>query len=149
MRLRLGCGETREDAGHLPPQRRRQGRSADPPNEVTGPTRKSRAVGRTYPDAARAHSSHPDTLRADLHASQPQPAEAAADLPYRQAQVQHRREQHVAAGAGRAIDQKNHRAIKAARYPAPKPLSTFTTATPGEQLFSIARSGATPLKEAP
>ena len=41
------------------------------------------------------------------------------------------------------------RLMLAAMYPAPKPLSMFTTATPPAQLFSIARSGARPPKLAP
>lgn len=36
-----------------------------------------------------------------------------------------------------------------AAYAAPKPLSMFTTVTPGAQLLSIASSAATPPKEAP
>ena len=37
----------------------------------------------------------------------------------------------------------------AAEYPAPKPLSMFTTVMPGEQLFNIARRAAIPPKLAP
>src|SRR2546428_12626283 len=47
---------------------------------------------------------------------------------------------------GRAEDQ---RLIWLARYPAPNPLSMFTTATPGAQAFIIPRSPATPSKLAP
>src|SRR3989338_4090220 len=36
-----------------------------------------------------------------------------------------------------------------AKYPAPNPLSMFTTTTPGEQEFSIVSKGAMPLNEAP
>ena len=34
-------------------------------------------------------------------------------------------------------------------YPAPKPLSMLTTDTPGAQLFSIARSAASPVEARP
>ena len=37
----------------------------------------------------------------------------------------------------------------AAEYPAPKPLSMFTTVIPGEQLFNIASRAAMPPKLAP
>ena len=36
-----------------------------------------------------------------------------------------------------------------AAYPAPNPLSMFTTVTPAAQEFSIARSAANPPNEAP
>ena len=39
--------------------------------------------------------------------------------------------------------------IVLARYPAPKPLSIFTTATPAEQVLSMARRADTPWKLAP
>src|SRR3954462_6944581 len=75
-----------------------------------------------------------------------------------------RTEQHVPAGAGRRVDPADHtpvlsspapaapralRATRAAKTPAPKPLSMFTTLTPGAQEFSIARRAASPPKEAP
>ena len=41
------------------------------------------------------------------------------------------------------------RLIMCARYPAPKPLSIFTTETPEAQLLSIPSSAASPPKAAP
>ncbi len=42
-----------------------------------------------------------------------------------------------------------HWLMSEAKYPAPNPLSMFTTATPGAQELSMARRAASPLKEAP
>ena len=71
----------------------------------------------------------------------------------RHLRVDQRAEQHVAAGAGGAVEPADHRpdrrATRAAKTPAPKPLSMFTTATPGAQALSIASSAASPPKEAP
>ena len=39
--------------------------------------------------------------------------------------------------------------MRLAVYPAPKPLSIFTTVTPAAQLFSIVSSAARPSKVAP
>ena len=50
----------------------------------------------------------------------------------------------VTRGAAAAL-----RATRAAKTPAPKPLSMLTTVTPGAQEFSIASSAATPPKDAP
>src|SRR3954451_15578931 len=75
-----------------------------------------------------------------------------------------RTKQHVPAGAGRRVDPADHtpvlsspapaapralRATRAAKTPAPKPLSMFTTLTPGAQEFSIPSRAASPPKEAP
>ena len=48
-----------------------------------------------------------------------------------------------------SADGAARRLTRAARYPAPKPLSMLTTATPGAQLFSIASNAASPSKLAP
>ena len=76
-------------------------------------------------------------------------------------------EQHVAAGAGTRVDPgRAHgcgaaeaavvseadalaRATRAAWTPAPKPLSTLTTTTPGAQELSMASSAATPPSDMP
>ena len=44
---------------------------------------------------------------------------------------------------------QSFRLIRAARQPAPKPLSMFTTATPVAQELSMVSSAANPPKEAP
>ena len=70
--------------------------------------------------------------------------------------IQHRSDKHVAANAAENIQIKCfHLASLAsafiwlAAYPAPKPLSMFTTVTPLPQLFSMASNAARPPKFAP
>ena len=85
--------------------------------------------------------------------------ERRAQVIQREAGVQHRAQQHVAADAGEAVQVGDAhgvysamalwRLITAARYPAPKPLSMLTTETPAAQELSIASSGARPPKLAP
>src|SRR5437899_4328703 len=67
-------------------------------------------------------------------------------------------EKHVAGRAGQALEPccshglppwAARRATRAACTPAPKPLSMFTTTTPGAQEFSMASSAASPSNEAP
>lgn len=69
--------------------------------------------------------------------------------------VDERGHEHV---AGEPADRVDPRALHAptrarftreAAYAAPKPLSMFTTVTPGAQLLSMARSAARPPNEAP
>ena len=76
------------------------------------------------------------------------------------AQVQQRGHEHIAADAAENIEVKRlHRSreiylsvnalICAAAYPAPKPLSIFTTVTPLPQLFNMPSNAARPPKLAP
>ena len=60
-------------------------------------------------------------------------------------------EQHVPACAGAAVQPADHRrrATRAAKTPAPKPLSMLTTAIPGAHALSMASSAASPPKDAP
>ena len=74
-------------------------------------------------------------------------------------EVQEGPEKHIAADPAKNIEIENiHQArsfreaswlIWLAAYPAPKPLSMFTTVTPLPQLFSIPRRAASPPKLAP
>ena len=71
--------------------------------------------------------------------------------------VDQRCQQHVAGGAGDAVDVGDaghdapaaRRAMRAAMVPAPKPSSMFTQATPAAHDESIASSAVTPSNEAP
>ena len=71
--------------------------------------------------------------------------------------VDQRGQQHVAGGAGDAVDVGDagheapaaRRAMRAAIVPAPKPSSMFTQATPAAHDESIASSAVTPPNEAP
>ena len=71
--------------------------------------------------------------------------------------VDQRGQQHVAGGAGDAVDVGDarhdapaaRRAMRAAMVPAPKPSSMFTQATPAAHEESIASSAVTPPSEAP
>ena len=84
---------------------------------------------------------------------QSQPGREVFDQASVDTQVHKRGQQHIAGGAGKTIDINDfHReflAIIAAAIAAPKPLSILTTTTPGEQEFSIPKSAARPLNEAP
>ena len=61
-----------------------------------------------------------------------------------------RPERHVAADSRKAVEIGNlHRFTICAKYPAPKPLSIFMTATPAAHEFNIASSAASPPKLAP
>ena len=70
-------------------------------------------------------------------------------------QFQQRRGEHVPGGAHGAFDVQRFHPLTSmwlimfARYPAPKPLSMFTTDTPLAQELSILSSAATPPKDAP
>ena len=70
-------------------------------------------------------------------------------------QLQQRRGEHVPGGAHGAFDVQRFHPLTSmwlimfARYPAPKPLSMFTTDTPLAQELSILSSAATPPKDAP
>ena len=71
--------------------------------------------------------------------------------------VDQRAQQHVAGGAGDAVDVGDarhdapaaRRAMRAAIVPAPKPSSMFTQATPAAHDESIASSAVTPSSDAP
>ena len=70
--------------------------------------------------------------------------------------AEQRAQQHVAGSAGRGVDPDvvpvialDWRATRAAKTPAPYPLSMLTTVMPGAQELSIASSAATPPSEAP
>src|SRR3989338_39840 len=64
--------------------------------------------------------------------------------------VQKRGESHIPAYPAETVKIRySHLFIRLAKYPAPKPLSIFTTAMPGEQQLSMVKSGAMPLKLAP
>ena len=61
-----------------------------------------------------------------------------------------RPERHVAADTRETVEIGDfHRFTRCAKYPAPKPLSMFMTATPAAQELSIASSAASPPKLAP
>ena len=71
-----------------------------------------------------------------------------------EAGVEQGAEDHVAAGAGLAVEvggghAEARRAMRVAWTPAPKPLSMLTTETPGAQLVSMPRRAARPPKAAP
>ena len=85
--------------------------------------------------------------------------ERGQELDLRRAQVQQCGHGHVAADPGRTfqVEDPAHDGcpvsvrvlMRAARYPAPNPLSMFTTLMPSAQEFSMVSSGATPLNDAP
>ncbi len=63
-------------------------------------------------------------------------------------------EEHVATGTGRGVDPDRHLgaallATRAAKTPAPYPLSMLTTVTPGAHELSMANKAASPPNEAP
>jgi len=61
-----------------------------------------------------------------------------------------RSERHIATDAGKTVEISYfHLFTRCAKYPAPKPLSIFITATPAAQEFSIASSADSPPKLAP
>ena len=85
-------------------------------------------------------------------------AKVPLDLGQRSAQRDQRTQDHVAARAADAVEVddahvslpgRERSAMTPAAYPAPNPLSMFTTVTPAAQELSIARRAARPPKEAP
>ena len=123
-------------------------------------------IGHPHLDLERAdtgllHPPHPQ-----LEAGQAQRGQTAAQLRLRDAGVEQGAEQHVAAGAGDAVEVGDGhrlppggaaapaaapiwRTIACAINAAPKPLSMFTTDTPAAQELSIASSAAAPPRLAP
>ena len=103
---------------------------------------------------------HPDVRRLDVSGGlpadlDPVPADAEAGEPFLEQlrirpRADERPERHVAADPRETVEiGDSHRFTRCAKYPAPKPLSMFMTATPAAQELSIARSAASPPKLAP
>ena len=103
---------------------------------------------------------HPDVRRLDVPGGlpadlDPVPAEAERgesflEQPRIHPRADERPERHVAADPREAVEIGDcHLFTRCAKYPAPKPLSMFMTATPAAQELSIARSAASPPKLAP
>ena len=115
-------------------------------------TRGGLGVVRLHVHAQRADPAALDRLGAQAHRPRDDGVDGGLQVRQRRACVDQRAEQHVAADAGRAVQPADHRcaprAMRAARTPAPKPLSMLTTPTPGAQPLSIASSAATPPNEA-
>src|SRR6185436_14327153 len=159
---RLGDGESleggvRPDPDPLVERRDAEGRADVPPGAV------ARGVGDPDVGAGRGEAvagglpgghGHVAGLRAR---SRRDGQHGPADHLDGDAGTDQRAEQHVAAGPGRGVDPADHasargaalRATRAAKTPAPKPLSMFTTVTPGAQELSIPSSAATPPNDAP
>ena len=108
----------------------------------------------------RLFEDHPDVGRLDIPGGlpadlDPVPAQAECgepvlEQPRIRPRVDERPERHVAADPREAVEIGYcHRFTRCAKYPAPKPLSMFMTATPATQELSIARSAASPPKLAP
>ena len=81
-------------------------------------------------------------------------AELGEQAGFVQTGVEQGAQDHVAAGAGLAVEvggghAEARRAIRVAWTPAPKPLSMLTTETPGAQLVSMPRRAARPPNAAP
>ena len=85
-----------------------------------------------------------------LHSFQTKTVKGSPHMGDRQSQIDKGSDKHIPGKSRRRIHRQDHSAAMIpAKYPAPKPLSMLTTATPGEQLFNIVKRGATPRKEAP
>jgi hypothetical protein len=94
-----------------------------------------------------------ERVQRDIKMLRAQRAQVAQQRIAIHAQAQQRTENHVPAGPAHAVEfQDLHvavapspsRLIRAAHTPAPNPLSTFTTDTPGAQELSMASSGVIP-----
>ena len=109
VRQRLSPGEPNEDALDPQPNRRGESGAADPPDRIPRPCWESEAGRRENAQTPGAPPRNPHPLAVNAHLSQPDAAQAPAKLPFRKPEVQHRGQQHVAAGAGGTINEKDHR----------------------------------------
>ena len=105
-------------------------------------------------DQAGVDEAATDSLVAEFPGGQVQLAEFGEEAGLVQTGVEQRAENHVAAGAGQAVEvggghAETRRAMRVAWTPAPKPLSMLTTDTPGAQLVSMPRRAARPANAAP
>ncbi len=155
---RLGDGQPGEHGLRAGPDRRGERGGLERCPDV-GPA----AVGRVRRQAGHGDVDGPQAGARHLVGGQPRgPREDRVDRGLedleRGAGVDQRPHEHVPghaeAGVHPAVatpDGGAHRgaAICAARWPAPYPLSMFTTATPGAQEFSIVSSAASPSNAAP
>ena len=112
-------------------------------------------VERTGVDTVRVRAGDRDGIPLHIQAF-----EGGKQFDLRSAEVEQGSHGHVAADAGRAFEVKDGFAhgrfpcvaselMRAARYPAPNPLSMFTTDIPSAQELSMVRSGAMPPNDAP
>ena len=100
-------------------------------------------------------------LRPDLIAAERNLGERGLEVVQRPAAIHQGAKHHIARCSGKAVEiGDSHgsscvsplsatRQIKPAMYPAPNPLSMFTTDRPAAQLLSMVRSGVSPPREAP
>ena len=108
-------------------------------------------------DAARGDAVPRRPPDAQVEALDAEPAHVLGHALLARAGVDQRRQQHVARGAGDAVDVGDarhdapaaRRAMRAAMVPAPKPSSMLTQATPAAHDESIASSAVTPSSDAP
>lgn len=94
-----------------------------------------------------------ERVQCDVKVLRAQRAQVAHQRVAIHAQAQQRTQNHVPAGPAHAVELQDlhvavapspSRLIRAAHTPAPNPLSTFTTDTPGAQELSMASSGVIP-----
>ena len=158
---RLGLGERLEDLDAALDDRAGQPRGGEDGGDVGEMPFGGAAVGGEYPAVGGTQARAAHRLAHEAPQVRCERAQRGGDLVRVGAEVDHRPEQHVAGRTGLGVDVQHGaghrdrpvdrllptqiaRAMRAAATPAPKPLSTFTTVSPGAQVASIVWNAVSP-----